>query len=107
MDADRPLPYPHAATRYGVPFHEDRTLDGQPVKVGGVYYCRARLHPPLVRVRVTGQYKTSRSWLDGALVVLWEAEPEDARDGHHIFVEPWMLSAAPVDEVLRMLRAGA
>ena len=92
------------STRYGVPFHDDRTLDGEVVRVGGVYHCRARLHPPEVRVRVTGQVRTDRSWLDGALVVLWEAEAEDTTDGHHIVVEPWMLSAAPVEDVLRRLR---
>lgn len=91
-------------TLYGAPFHEDRTLDGEPVRVGGVYYCRSRLHPPAVRVRVTAQHRTTRSWLDGAFVLLWEAQPEDAADGHRVIVEPWMLSSAPVAEVLRRLR---
>ncbi|HZW08778.1 MAG TPA: hypothetical protein VFF69_02650 [Phycisphaerales bacterium] len=91
-------------TLYGPPCHEDLTLDGERVRVGGVYYCRARLHPPFVRVRVVKQHRTTRSWLDGALVLLWEAEPEDARDGHRVIVEPWMLSTAPVDEVLRRLQ---
>ena len=92
------------STRYGVPFHDDRTLDGEVVRVGGVYHCRARLHPPEVRVLDTAQVRTEPSWLDGALVVLWEAEAED---GHRIVVEPWMLSAVPVAEVLRRLRPGA
>lgn len=100
--AQLPPPRPSAGTRYGVPFHDDRTLDGEVVRVGGVYHCRARLHPPEVRVRVTGQVRTSTSWLDGALVVLWEAESED---GHRVVVEPWMLSAAPVAEVLRRIRS--
>jgi hypothetical protein len=50
--------------------------------------------------------RTDRSWLDGALVVLWEAEAEYAIDGHRVVVEPWMLSAAPVGEVLERLRGG-
>jgi hypothetical protein len=99
-------PQPAPGTRYGVPFHDDRTLDGEVVRVGGVYHCRAQLHPPEVRVRVTGQVRTEPSWLDGALVVLWEAEAEDAIDGHRVVVEPWMLSVAPVGEVLRRLRGG-
>ena len=65
---------------------------------------RVRCPPPDVRVRVTAQVRTEPSWLDGALVVLWEAEAED---GHRIVVEPWMLSAVPVAEVLRRLRPGA
>lgn len=40
-------------------------------------------------------------------MVLWEVEAEDAADGHRIVVEPWMLSVAPVGDVLRRLRLGA
>lgn len=97
-------PFEHFCGR--LTFQAARTIDGEQIKPGGVYYCRARMHPPLVRVRVTRQHRTTHSWLDGQLVALWEAEPEDAADGHRIIVEPWMLSSAPVAEVLRRLRTG-
>ena len=50
------------------------------------------------------QHRTTRSWLDGALVLLWEAEPEDARDSHRVIVEPWMLSEEPGSMVVKQGR---
>ncbi|HZW06487.1 MAG TPA: hypothetical protein VFF65_05135 [Phycisphaerales bacterium] len=110
----QPAPIPPLGSRPSQPFcgritfQAEQTIDGEQIRPGGLYYCRARLHPPLVRVRVTRQHRTTRSWLDGQLVALWEVVPEDAKDGHRVIVEPWMLSAAPVDEVLRrLLQRGA
>ncbi|MEO0629778.1 MAG: hypothetical protein AAFY46_03505, partial [Planctomycetota bacterium] len=81
---------PPTEHRGAIKFRPDLTLDGERIRPGSALYCRARLVPPDVPVRVIRQHRTTASWLDGRSVVLWQVDP---CDGHSAFViEPRILT---------------
>jgi hypothetical protein len=52
------------------------TRDGVEVQPQGVYWCRARLWSPDVRVRLVQYHEQrgTRSWIDGSPVMMWVAK---------------------------------
>jgi len=88
--------------RGAIRFRPQLTLDGHRIRPQSSFFCRARMVPPETQVRVIRQHRTTASCLDGRNVVLWEVEP---CDGHSAFVvEPWMLTAAPIRQVIDELK---
>lgn len=64
-------------------------------------YCRARLVYPRLMVTVIREYRTTRSWGDGRLVILWEVNPADRLSA--FVAAPWMLSRTPIRDLVTAL----